>query len=914
VTATIRTTCPYCGVGCGVLARRVNDTTGMGKTSDSGEITTIAGDPAHPANFGALCSKGSALGDTVGLEGRLLYPQVRDQRVGWDEALTHVARGFSEVIERHGPDAVAFYVSGQLLTEDYYVANKLMKGFIGSANIDTNSRLCMASAVAGHLRAFGGDLVPGCYEDLTQADLIVLTGSNTAWCHPVLFRRMVQEKERRPELKLVVIDPRRTATAEIADMHLPVRSGTDVLLFNGLLTSLRRRGMTDAGFVADHTSGATEALDVAEASAPDVHTVARACGIEPARIEEFYRLFAATERVVTAFSQGVNQSSAGTDKVNSIINCHLLTGRIGRPGMGPFSLTGQPNAMGGREVGGMANMLAAHMDLDNAVHRTRVQEFWRSPHIASRPGLKAVELFEAVHEGRIKALWIMATNPVVSLPDADRVRTALQRCDFVAVSDCVARTDTTALAHVLLPAAAWGEKDGTVTNSERRISRQRAFAPTAGEARPDWWSLAQVAQRMGFQEGFNYNSPAEIFDEHARLSATDNNGTRIFDLGGLAGLSPEEYENLEPIQWPVPRRGHPGTRRLFKDGYFQHSDGRARLVPTSPSGPAAAADEQFPFILNTGRIRDQWHTMTRTSQSPRLTEHMPEPFVDLHAQDALLLAVRDGELARVTTARGSMIARVRTSGEVARGCVFAPIHWSAQNASQARAGALVSAVVDPISGEPEFKHTPARVEPFPVEWYGFVLTRRPLDVSDITWWTTVRGRGFERYELAGRALPHDWPVWMRERLGATSADADYLDYQDAAAGIYRAAYLVDDRLHACLYISRRPDLPDRGWLAGLFERDRLGASERTGVLAGRPPGVRSDAGPLVCSCWAVGRNTLRRVIAEHGLTDTRQVGARLRAGTGCGSCLSEIKVLLAERARTPSLSPPQPAAHYADTA
>jgi assimilatory nitrate reductase catalytic subunit len=900
--ATVRTTCPYCGVGCGVLARRRDET------------VEIAGDEQHPANFGRLCSKGAALGDTVGLDGRLLHPYAHGRRVEWDDALTSVARGFGDVIQRHGPDAVALYVSGQLLTEDYYVANKLMKGFIGSANIDTNSRLCMASAVAGHRRAFGGDLVPGCYEDLTLADLIVLTGSNTAWCHPVLFRRIVQEKERRPELRLVVIDPRRTATAELADLHLPIRSGSDVLLFNGLLTSLRRRGMVDQGFVSAHTSGATAALAAAEASAPDTQAVARLCGIDAARVEEFYRLFAATERVVTAFSQGVNQSSAGTDKVNSIINCHLLTGRIGRPGMGPFSLTGQPNAMGGREVGGMANMLAAHMELEDPVHRARVQEFWRSPRMASRPGLKAVELFEAVHEGRIKAIWIMATNPVVSLPDADRVRAALQKCEFVAVSDCVARTDTTALAHVLLPAAAWGEKDGTVTNSERRISRQRSFAALPGEAQPDWWIVSQVARRMGCAEEFNYSSPAEIFDEHARLSATDNGGTRGFDIGGLAGLTPEEYDELEPIQWPVTRRGHGGTQRLFEDGRFVHPDGRARLVPTPPSGPAAAADEEFPFVLNTGRIRDQWHTMTRTGESPRLTGHLPEPFADLHAQDALLLAVRVGELARVTTARGAMVARVRTSGEVARGCVFAPIHWSAQNASQARAGALVSTTVDPISGEPEFKHTPARVEPFPVEWYGFVLSREPLDVADMTWWVTIRGRGYLRYELAGRELPCDWSAWMRQRLGATRADEDYLEYHDAAAGMHRAAHLADDRLRACFYVSRRPDLPDRGWLEGLFEREKLTASDRIGLLAGGPPGAREDAGPLVCSCWAVGRNTLRRAIAQHGLTDARQVGTRLRAGTRCGSCVPEIKVLLAEYARKESPSPPLRAVHYADTA
>ena len=889
MTASVRTTCPYCGVGCGVLARR-----------PGGATVEIAGDSRHPANFGNLCSKGSALGDTVGLEERLLHPQVYGQRASWEEALTCVARGFSDVIQRHGPDAVAFYVSGQLLTEDYYVANKLMKGFIGSANIDTNSRLCMASAVAGHRRAFGGDLVPGCYEDLTLADLVVLTGSNMAWCHPILFRRIVNEKERRPELKLVVIDPRRTATAEIADLHLPVRSGSDVLLFNGLLTWLRRHGATNTPFVTAHTNGASAALDAAEASAPDVQAVARACGIDAQRVEQFYSLFGATERVVTAFSQGVNQSSAGTDKVNSIINCHLLTGRIGRPGMGPFSLTGQPNAMGGREVGGMANMLAAHMDLDDASHRARVQSFWRSPRIASRPGLKAVDLFEAVHAGRIKAIWIMATNPVVSLPDADRVRAALQKCDFVAVSDCVARTDTTALAHVLLPAAAWGEKDGTVTNSERCISRQRAFQPLPGETKPDWWIMAKVAQCMGFVEEFGYHAPAQIFDEHARLSALENDGTRAFDIGGLAGLTPEEYEKLEPVQWPVPRRGHGGTQRLFEDGRFQHPDAKARLIPTAPSGPGSAANEDFPFILNTGRIRDQWHTMTRTSRAPRLNEHLPEPFVDLHAGDALSLAVKEGELARVTTSRGSMVVRVRTSGEMTRGCVFAPIHWSAENASQARAGALVSAIVDPISGEPEFKHTPARVEPFPVEWYGFILSRTPLSITDVTWWTVVRGKGFLRYELAGREVPRDWAGWMRHRLGARDAGSDYLDYHDAAASSYRAAHIVKDRLAACLYISRRPDLPDRGWLAGLFGLQKLGAPERVGLLAGRPSGKREDAGPLVCSCFGVGRNTLRRAIAQHGLTDTRQVGARLRAGTNCGSCLPEIRALLAERRQTES--------------
>jgi assimilatory nitrate reductase catalytic subunit len=900
MNASVRTTCPYCGVGCGI---RVRDAHGK---------VEITGDPGHPANFGGLCSKGAALGDTLGVNERLLHPQIHGQRTSWDEALQRVAQSFAEVIQSHGPEAVAFYVSGQLLTEDYYVANKLMKGFIGGANIDTNSRLCMASAVAGQRRAFGGDVVPGCYEDLTLADLIVLTGSNTAWCHPVLFRRILKEKERRPQLQLVVIDPRRTPTAGMADLHLPIHSGSDVWLFNGLLTWLRRHGTMNANFVSAHTRDAALALEAAEASAPDTEVVARACGIDVGRVEDFYRLFAANERVVTAFSQGVNQSSSGTDKVNSIINCHLLTGRIGHPGMGPFSLTGQPNAMGGREVGGMANMLAAHMELDNPTHRALVRGYWGSPRIASRPGLKAVELFEAVHAGRIKAIWIMATNPVVSLPDAEHVRAALRRCPFVAVSDCVARTDTTALAHVLLPAAAWGEKDGTVTNSERRISRQRAFQPVRGEAQPDWWIVSQVARRMGFVEQFDYASPATIFAEHARLSALENDGTRGFDIGGLSGLTREEYDQLEPVQWPARQRGHGGTPRLFGDGRFLHADGRARFFPTPPRAPAFPVEEEFPLVLNTGRIRDQWHTMTRTSHSPRLTEHLPDPFVDIHAQDALSLAVREGELARVSTARGSIVVRVRTSGEMARGSVFAPIHWSGENSSQARTGALVNAVVDPISGEPEFKHTPARVEPFPVEWHGILLSREPVMVADVTWWTLVRGQGFLRYELAGREVPQDWRLWMRQRLGALDAGADYLDYHDSAAGTYRAARLVDDRLTACVYISRRADLPDRGWLSGLFDSQRLAARERPGLLAGRPPGAREDAGPLVCACFAVGRNTLRRVIAKHSLTDPRQVGARVRAGTNCGSCLPEIRALLVERAQDSLSSFPQ-AAQCADT-
>jgi assimilatory nitrate reductase catalytic subunit len=905
MTAAVRTTCPYCGVGCGVLA------------SPRGNGADVTGDTDHPANAGRLCSKGSALGDTVGKEERLLHPVIGERRASWDEALTHVAAGLARVIREHGPDAVAFYVSGQLLTEDYYVANKLMKGFIGTANIDTNSRLCMASAVAGHKRAFGADVVPGSYEDLDLADAIVLVGSNTAWCHPIIYQRIVRAKERRPELKVVVVDPRRTPTCELADLHLPVRAGSDVWLFAGLLAFLHRHGCTDTAFVAAHTANATETLTAALNCAGDLTTVATACGLDAGHLRAFYELFARTERVVTAFSQGVNQSSSGTDKVNSIVNCHLLSGRIGRPGMGPFSITGQPNAMGGREAGGMANMLAAHMELENAEHRALVQSFWASPRIASRGGLKAVDMFDAVHDGRIKALWIMATNPVVSLPNADRVCEALKRCELVVVSDCVSRTDTLDFAHVRLPAAAWGEKDGTVTNSERAISRQRAFLPVPGEARPDWWMVAEVGKRMGFGAAFHFESAHDIFVEHARLSGLNNGGTRAFDIGGLADLTRAEYDALAPIQWPVPTRGHRGTARVSGDGRFFHADGKARFVPTHPRAPGHAPSEEFPFVLNTGRVRDQWHTMTRTGRSARLADHLPEPYVDMHAQDALLAGVRDGELARVATQWGSLAARLRTSGEIARGTLFVPIHWSSPNASDARVGALVNPVVDPLSGEPEFKHTPARVEPLRVDWHGLLFIRRPTADPDTTWWTRIRGDGFTRYEMAGRdtranreneskagadaSARRDRHTWVRQLTGATDHSADFLDYEDAASGVYRGAYVVDNRLAACICLARSPQLPSRAWLASLFAKPRLDDTDRRALLAGKPLVAGADPGPLVCSCFRVGRHTITDAIERHGCTTPAQVGERLKAGTNCGSCLPEIRLLVATTAETKSI-------------
>ena len=893
---SVATTCPYCGVGCGVKA-------GV----EAGGAVHVEGDVLHPANGGRLCVKGSALGETVDLRGRLLHPLLRGpdgvlRRTGWDEALDRVAAGFRRVIEQHGPEAVAFYVSGQLLTEDYYVVNKLAKGYLGTANIDTNSRLCMSSAVAGHKRAFGEDVVPGCYDDLEQAELIVLVGSNTAWCHPIVYQRIAKAKERPSAPRLVVIDPRHTASCESADLHLPVKPGTDVWLFNGLLAFLFQHGAMDARFVQAHTQGFAQTLAVAQADAGDPAEVARICGLQLADLLNFYRSFARCERSVSLFSQGVNQSSSGTDKVNSIINCHLLTGRIGKPGMGPFSLTGQPNAMGGREVGGLANMLAAHLELENPVHRQLVQSFWRSPRIAERPGLKAVDLFEAVGDGRIKALWIMATNPVVSLPDADRVKKALARCEWLVSSDIMAQTDTNAFAHALLPALGWGEKDGTVTNSERRISRQRAFLAAPGEARADWRIVCDVAQRLGFVEGFQFEDVHAIFAEHARLTAYRNHeahadglpaARRMLNLEALANLDRRAYDSLQPVQWPVAADGE-GAARLLGDGRFSHADGRARFVPTPARMPVHATDREYPLVLNTGRVRDQWHTMTRTGKAPRLGGHIAEPFVDMHPHDALRCGVREGELARVQSRWGSMVARVKHGGGILAGNVFVPIHWNDQFASDARVGGLVNPVVDPISGEPEFKHTPVQVEPFPVRWYGFALSRNRLAPDGLSYWTSIQGDRFLRYEIAHRERPSQCGAWARAWLGVTDADADWLEYEDRSTGVYRAAYLIDDRIESCLFLSSRPDLPARQWLASLFAQDPLEEGDRMALLLGEPASAAADTGPMVCSCFGVGRNTICEAIREQGLETPAQITERLRAGGNCGSCVPELRQLIAE--------------------
>ncbi|MDO9430496.1 MAG: molybdopterin-dependent oxidoreductase [Phenylobacterium sp.] len=876
---TGKSTCPYCGVGCGVSGRA------------DGRSLTIKGDEAHPANYGRLCSKGAALADTVGMDGRLLFPTIRDRRATWEEATALVARRFSETIARHGPDSVAFYVSGQLLTEDYYAANKLMKGFIGSGNIDTNSRLCMASAVVAHKLAFGADLVPGCYEDLDLAELVVFAGHNAAWTHPVLFRRM--EAARARGQRHVVIDPRRTDTAEVADLHLPLAPQTDVRLWNGLLADLIRRGAVDRSYVAAHVSGFAQVETALAADDQSPSAVAADCGLALADLERFFQMFAQTPRTVSLFSMGSNQSAQGVTKGLAILNAHLATGRIGKPGACPFSITGQPNAMGGRETGGMATTLAAHMDFDET-SRARVARFWGAPRVAERPGLKAVDMFEAVAEGKIKALWIMATNPAVSMPDAGAVRAALAACPFVVVSDCMAQTDTTAFAHVKLPALAWGEKDGTVTNSERRISRQRALFAPPGEARADWRIIADVGAAMGHADAFSWRAPVQVFREWARMSAYENDG-RLLNLSGLVGLTPDDYDDLQPVQWPVTAQG--GTARLFVDGQFQTPDGRAQMLPTPAAGPAQATDAAFPLALNTGRIRDQWHTMTRTGQAPGLWRHAPEPFVEIHPVDAEAVGVREGALTRVTTTRGEAVVLARVTDRQRPGSIFLPMHWTEAFAPSGRANPLVAAQVDPRSGQPEFKHTPARVRPYRETWRGFHISRdafAPPVHLDLVW-RRIPHEGCHLHEFAGRGDADERQALAKLLLHGAAGGA--LRYEDPAAGSLREAFMDGERLDRVLFTTTSGALPPRAWLTELFMAESLTAQDRAALLIGRAPGRAAETSPVVCACRNVRAAVIARAI-EAGAHDVDAVGDATGAGSSCGSCRPEIVRILSATPRT----------------
>lgn len=901
-TKITNTTCPYCGVGCGVTAT-VQDTA-------LGRKVLVAGDVNHPSNYGKLCIKGSNLADTLGHETRVLHPMLgrkqQREKTDWNRATDLIAHKFQQCIDQYGRDSIAFYVSGQLLTEDYYVVNKFVKGYLGTANIDTNSRLCMSSAVAAHKRAFGEDIVPASYADFEHSDMVVLVGSNTAWCHPVLYQRIMKAKAQR-DLFVVVIDPRFTSTCEAADLHLPILPGQDVTLFNGLLQYLAQNGHADQYFIAAYTQGLEQALTHSQTES-SIEDVAVRTGISLEKLQTFYEKFAQTEKVMTLFSMGVNQSSQGVNKANSITNCHLFTGKIGKLGAAPFSMTGQPNAMGGREVGGLANMLAAHLELENESHQQLVQNFWQSPYIAKQAGFKAVDLFHAVESGKIKAIWIMATNPVVSLPDADQVKRALEKCEFVVVSDICLDTDTTQYADVLLPALGWGEKDGTVTNSERRISRQRAFLDEPEQAKADWWAISQVAKKLGFS-GFDFNSSHDIFVEHARLSAEQNSDLehraetpyfRYFNLKALSDLNATEYDQLEPLQWPVWTKDQQegAVARIYARGQFSHADRKAKFIAITAVNPVNQICSEFPLVLNTGRIRDQWHTMSRTGLSANLGSHRAEPYCEIHPHDALKYGIKDGELVEVKSQWGNCVLRATVSDDIRRGQVFAPIHWNDQVASDARIGKVVNPVVDAISGEPEFKHTPVIIHPFYSQWQGVFYVRQGFEkivqssIENTVWWTKITTAKAVRYELADRKKFTQTTEQLKELLPFQDESFEWLNLEDQTAHISHSVVLKEGHLIASLYIAPKALLPDRDWVASLFKRERLSAMHRKALLAGQPMSMANNEGPLVCSCFKVGKNRIIDTIKEKNITDEKQVTACLKAGGNCGSCLPEIRGLI----------------------
>ncbi|WP_419723802.1 molybdopterin oxidoreductase family protein [Vibrio fortis] len=832
----IKSTCAYCGVGCGIEVR----------PTASGKLE-VRGDKEHPSNYGKLCTKGAALGDTVTPIGRLTQPMKRvasgQQLLPWGEASQLVADKFKQAIEEHGPDSVAFYVSGQLLTEDYYVANKLMKGFIGSANIDSNSRLCMASSVVGHKRAFGSDTVPVCYEDLEQAEVVVITGSNLAWCHPVLFQRLRAAKQANPAMKVIVIDPRYTDTCEIADIHLALESGSDVALFNGLLAYLDDHDNLDQDYIDKHTQGFTEAIRAATRYRYTENgwgdkSVSKLTGLTEAQLKQFYSLFASNDKVLTIYSQGVNQSTQGCDKVNAILNCHLATGKIGKPGMGPFSVTGQPNAMGGREVGGLANTLAAHFEFGDPQSHQTVSEFWQTDNLATYAGLKAIDLFDAMNDGKIKAVWIMATNPVVSLPDSEKIKTALEKCPFVVVSDCIADTETTRLADVVLPAQGWSEKSGTVTNSERRISRQRRILPSPGEAKPDWWILKEVAQKMGFQDQFDYRHEGEIFKEYCEMTALGNETGKARDLCliGLTKLDEKGYGELTPQQWPVLEyQPQIIEQRMFTNGEFFTESGKAQFIAVEHDKPIADTSVEFPLIMNTGRIRDQWHTMSRTGLAAGLGEHTPEPFVAMHPDTVAELNLDEfgldafnhatvNPVVKVRSAQGECQARLVVTKEMRREQVFMPIHWNAPTAKDSKPCDLILPHTDAASGQPEFKHTPVMVEACGYRSEAALVSDKVMDCSGFDYWVRQRVEGGFLYRISSSKNPMELVIQLANTLDALpEPDADAIKslhyHGNKSFKNYGSAKLDQFGVKQAFVVNSKLDHDSIDWLVACLTRE-----------------------------------------------------------------------------------------------
>ena len=876
-----RTVCPYCGTGCGVELE-----------VDGGKVVYLSGDKASAANNGELCSKGISLMATIGGAERLICPQMRGttdepfKRASWDEAIGQAAGRFASIIKEHGPESVAFYVSGQLLTEDYYVFNKLMKGFIGSNNIDTNSRLCMSSAVVAYKRAFGADGPPTCYDDIDAAENLFIFGANPAYAHPVLFKRMERAKER--GARVVVVDPRRTATASIADLHIPLRPGTDVALLQSMLNILLWEGVIDKAFIEAHTNG-FEAVSK-EAGSMTPKRAAAICGIEPAEIAKAAYIFADGPSL-SFWTMGLNQYTTGTDKCNALINLHLATGQTGKPGSGPFSLTGQPNAMGGREVGGLSTMLSAHRELDNPEHREEMERIWGSGKISPKPGYTATDIFRKMDEGAVKAVWIVCTNPAVSLPDLNLVKRALKKAELVIVSDAY-NTETASFAHILLPAATWPEKEGVATNSERSISLLEKAVDPPGEALPDWKIGALFARRLGaelesdFDRPFGYSSTEEIFEEH-KLT------TRGRDCD-ITGVSYRLLRSTGHAQWPFPAEGRQG-KRLYEEGLFATPDRRARFMDVKYRPVAEAPDEDYPLSLTTGRIRDQWHTMTKTGRVPQLMMHTPVPELEISARDAEERGLQSGSLAVVASRRGTLMAEVKVTGSIREGVVFLPMHWGLNLA----VNRLTTSQADPYSKEPELKHAAVEVMPFK-GWRALLLipgmhVGAGSAIAAKYPYGAVACLGREhvvtRIDLAGEGRLDGDKIEEIDCLIPLSSD-ESLTYSDESSGIMRKIWLKGGKLAAVRWTGAEPATEASHLLTMLLKGGDLSA-ERATLLAPQG-GCRKGGCKTVCSCKGVSESAIASAI-EKGTSTVDGIKALLAAGTSCGSCVPQIKEMLSAR-------------------
>ena len=919
----VKTTCCYCGVGCGVIA-----------STDGVQVLAVRGDPDHPANFGRLCSKGSALHLTcaplVQQQVRALAPELRTLRASarapasWDDTLAFIAQKFAATIQAHGPDSVAFYISGQLMTEDYYVFNKLAKGLIGTNNIDTNSRLCMSSAVAGYKQTLGADAPPSCYEDIDEADVVFIVGSNMAYAHPVLYRRLEQARKRRPQMKVIVADPRRTDTAQDADLFLPILPGTDVALFNGMLHICLQEGMLDRHFIATHTDGFAELKHTVRDYAPAL--VAQICGILEADLVQAARWFGQSRAALSLYCQGLNQSSSGTAKNAALINLHLATRQIGKPGAGPFSLTGQPNAMGGREVGGMANLLSAHRDLANPQHRAEVAALWGVDQVPSQPGKTAIEMFEAVASGEIKIVWIACTNPAQSMPDQKLIRAALEKAELVIVQEAFITSATVAYADVLLPASTWGEKEGTVTNSERRITRVHPVLPKPGQARHDWQIVGDFASVLAPLlkkpvEPFLYAGTEQIWNEHRE-------STRGRDLD-ITGLSFQLLDDAGPQQWPYPEGASSGKKRLYEDGVFPTANGRARFVNTVYQPVAEPVDARYPFHLNTGRLRDQWHGMTRSGTVPNAFSHAGEASVALERADMERLLLKDGDLVHVTSRRGTQILPAQAGADMRPSQAFIAMHWGQEYVSgRASLGGatygvngLTQSSLDPSSKQPELKHAAIKILKAELPWrflvFGWVdaagvlalqaqlrpYMRKFAYASCTLFGSGQVGSGQVGSERSGVLLraADDYaaqPELLREIEALFGiAGSQVLRYDDSRRGNARRILLADGKLAA---VALAGDIAAGTWLRQTLSEEALVAPFGRQLLSSSssaPQGFK-PRGKIVCSCFNVAQTEIDEALQElalkagPGVDPSARLAAlqsRLKCGTNCGSCVPELK-------------------------